>query len=92
MLIAYVSDERFVAVADALLTFHGEQGTWNLRSGADGSVAGELPPGRYAVTVARDGFGSKRSVVELAPEGVAGLGLAARPPRARIPPRATRSP
>ncbi|HVU77603.1 MAG TPA: N,N-dimethylformamidase beta subunit family domain-containing protein [Gaiellaceae bacterium] len=63
MLIAWVSDERFLAVPDALVTVDGTGVT--LRSGADGSVHGELPPGRHRVTVARDGFGSKRTTIEV---------------------------
>lgn len=65
MRLGYVSDERFVAVSDALLTFVSGSETTSLRSGADGSVHGDLAPGRYDVTIARDGFGSKRTVVEV---------------------------
>jgi hypothetical protein len=65
VLIGYVSDERFLAVPDALLTFDGGGRSWNLRSGADGSVRGDLPAGRYAVTIARDGYGSKRTAIDV---------------------------
>ncbi len=62
VLIAWVSDERFLAIPDALVTVEGA-GTF--RSGADGSVHGDLAAGRHAVTVARDGFGSKRATIEV---------------------------
>jgi N,N-dimethylformamidase len=67
-LIGWVSDERFVAVADALLTFVREGEAVDLRSGADGGVRGELAAGSWDVTVARDGYGAKRTVVEVGPE------------------------
>lgn len=62
MLIAWVSDEQFLAVPDALVTV---EGAGTLHSGADGSVHGDLAPGRYAVTVARAGYGSKRTTIEV---------------------------
>jgi N,N-dimethylformamidase beta subunit-like, C-terminal len=65
MLIGYVSDERFAAAADALLTFRSADTARTLRSGADGSVRGRLPSGSYALTIACDGFGSRRSSVEI---------------------------
>ena len=38
MLIAYVSDERYVALPDVLLEFEGEAGSFETRSRATGSV------------------------------------------------------
>jgi hypothetical protein len=64
-LIGYVSDERFLAIPDALLAFSGTM-TWaDLRSSADGSVRGDIPPGRYEVAIAHPRFGSKRTVVNV---------------------------
>jgi N,N-dimethylformamidase len=64
-LIGWVSDERYVAVADALLTFVGDGDVVDVRSSADGGVRADLAEGRYDVTVARDGYGAKRSVVNV---------------------------
>src|SRR5262249_2799842 len=50
MLIAYVSDERYVALADVLLEFEGQAGSIEARSRASGAVHAELPPGDYTVT------------------------------------------
>ncbi|HEX2036877.1 MAG TPA: N,N-dimethylformamidase beta subunit family domain-containing protein [Chloroflexota bacterium] len=70
MLVGYVSDERYVAVADALLEFESldppeaQQGqphrpTTAVRSTARGAVYADLPPGPYRVTLVKSGFGSK---------------------------------
>lgn len=68
MLVGYVSDERYVALADVSLLFESAGGPSGIetRSRADGSVAAELAPGRYRVTLCKDGFGPKRVEVELA--------------------------
>jgi N,N-dimethylformamidase len=61
MLIGYVSDERYVALADVAVEFtnaHGE--SWEARSRASGSIHCDLPPGDYTVTLSKPGFGSKR--------------------------------
>ena len=61
MLIGYVSDERYVALADVAVEFTNEQGeSWETRSRAGGSIHCDLPPGDYTVTLAKPGFGSKR--------------------------------
>jgi N,N-dimethylformamidase len=61
MLIGYVSDERYLALADVLLEFvDGRGDSWEARSRASGAVHASLPPREYVVTLAREGFGSKR--------------------------------
>src|SRR6187200_949101 len=67
MLIGYVSDEKYVALADVFVEFinaHGE--SWEARSRASGSIHCDLPPGDYSVTLAKPGYGSKR--VRLTPQ------------------------
>jgi hypothetical protein len=59
MLIGYVSDERYVALADVLLEFEGEPGVFQARSTASGAVRLELPSGSYRVALQKPGFGSK---------------------------------
>jgi hypothetical protein len=59
MLIGYVSDERYVALADVLLEFEGEPGAFTARSSASGAVRLDLPPGSYRVALQRPGYGSK---------------------------------
>ncbi len=71
MLIAYVSDERYVALADVLLEFEGESGSFETRSRATGSVHLDLTPGTYQVTLQKPGFGSKRVRVQVGPERAA---------------------
>jgi N,N-dimethylformamidase len=58
-LIGFVSDERFVALPNVLLEFEGEAGLFELRSTASGRIHGALPSGRYRVTLAASGHGSK---------------------------------
>ena len=66
MLIGYVSDERYVALPDAMLEFINDRGeSWEARSRASGSVHADLPPGDYRVVVQKPGFGAKFSRVGL---------------------------
>jgi N,N-dimethylformamidase len=61
MLIGYVSDEDYVALADVLLDF--EQGcrhVTSVRSTARGAVYADIEPGPYRVTLVKAGYGSKR--------------------------------
>jgi N,N-dimethylformamidase len=61
MLIGYVSDERYVGLADVALEFTNARGdSVEARSRASGSVHADLPPGEFLVTLSRPGFGSKR--------------------------------
>src|SRR4051812_44607567 len=61
MLLGYVSDERYVALADVLVELvRADGGSWEARSRASGSIHAELPPGDYVVTLQKPGFGSKR--------------------------------
>jgi hypothetical protein len=63
MLIGYVSDERYVALAEVVLEFSDDQGqSFEARSRASGSVYCDLPSAEsgYLVTLQKPGFGSKR--------------------------------
>lgn len=60
MLIGYVSDERYVALPDVQLEIEGQGRSIEVRSRASGAVHADIPPGEYSVTLAKDGFGSKR--------------------------------
>ena len=59
MLVGYVSDERYVALADVLLEFESASGSVESRSRATGAVYAELAPGRYRVTLQKPGYGAK---------------------------------
>jgi hypothetical protein len=59
MLIGYVSDERYTALADVQLEFEGEAGAFTTRSNATGSVRVELPAGTYKVALQKPGYGAK---------------------------------
>ncbi|HEY0983029.1 N,N-dimethylformamidase beta subunit family domain-containing protein [Schlesneria sp.] len=66
MLIGYVSDERYVALADVVLEFVNEDGSsWETRSRATGSVHLDIPAGKYTVTLQKPGYGAKRSQVSV---------------------------
>lgn len=60
MLVGYVSDERYVALADVLLEFEVGNVSIEARSRASGAVHADLEPGLYRVTLAKAGYGSKR--------------------------------
>ena len=60
MLVGYVSNERYVALADVLLEFRAAGGeVTTARSTISGAVYAELDEGIYQVVLGKDGFGSK---------------------------------
>jgi len=62
MLIGYVSDERYVALPDAVLEFVDSRGfSWEARSRASGAVHADLSPGEYRVVLQKPGYGAKFS-------------------------------
>lgn len=65
MLIGYVSDERYVALADVLFEFESQAGRVAARSHASGAVEADLPAGEYRITIAKAGYGSKRVELKL---------------------------
>src|SRR5690242_13723913 len=69
MLIGYVSDERYVALAGVQIELEQEgRSVAVTQSTPCGAVHADVPPGRYRVTLVQDGYGSKRSLVEIAPD------------------------
>ena len=65
MLVGYVSDERYVALADVLIEFETVAGSVETRSRASGAIYAELVPGTYRVTLQKRGYGAKRTTVTL---------------------------
>ena len=59
--IAYVSDENYVALPDVSAEFEAVESISKhvLRSSPRGAFYGDVPPGRYRVTLSRQGYGSK---------------------------------
>jgi N,N-dimethylformamidase len=68
-LVAYVSDERYVALPDVILEFEGDAGSFEARSRATGAVHLVMPSGTYKVTLQKPGFGAKSVRVEIASSG-----------------------
>ena len=65
-MIGYVSDERYVAVPDVLFEFENESGrVVEARSTITGAVRADLEPGPWNVALGRDGYGAKRTTLEL---------------------------
>lgn len=64
-LIGYVSDEWYVGLSDVSIELTGQDARFDLRSSASGAVVGDVPPGRYLVTLATRGYGSKRVAVDV---------------------------
>src|SRR5262245_27738117 len=61
MLIGFVSDEYYAALADVSIEFKDAGGSrFTCRSTASGAVLASLNPGEYEVALSRLGFGSKR--------------------------------
>lgn len=65
--IAYVSDEMYLALHGVLAEFEAlSDGTVTILSSSPrGAIRGELSPGVYRVTLAKSGYGSKASTVEI---------------------------
>jgi N,N-dimethylformamidase len=66
MLLGYVSDERFVALAGVEVELVGAGASVAARSRASGAIHSEIGPGRYEVILSKDGYGSKRVIADLA--------------------------
>lgn len=63
-LFGFVSDERYVALADVAIEFENARGdAYEARSRASGAIRVDLPPGEYLATLQKPGFGSKRERV-----------------------------
>ena len=68
MLLAYVSDESYAALSDVLIDFQqDDEPVITLRASARGIVEADLAPGRYNVTLAKAGYGSKSVSVDITP-------------------------
>ncbi len=66
MLVGYVSDERYVAIADVAIEIDRDGETVAVtHSTARGKVLADIEPGRYRVTLAKQGFGSKSVTIEI---------------------------
>jgi N,N-dimethylformamidase len=65
MLVGYVSDESYAALADVAVEFRSSTHHLLARSWVSGAVHADLPPGRYDVCLSKPGFGSKRVSLEL---------------------------
>jgi N,N-dimethylformamidase len=65
--IAYVSDEMYLALPDVLAEFEPVSGgtVRILRSSPRGAIYADLPPGEYRVVLAKSGYGSKTVVAKL---------------------------
>lgn len=60
MLVGYVSDERYVALAEVGIEFERDgQFVTVVKSTPRGCVYAEIEPGEYRVTLVKEGFGSK---------------------------------
>src|SRR6516164_9829073 len=69
MLVGYVSDEYYAAIANAVVEFRGAgERRLVVRSSASGAVEADLLPGTYEVCLARQGFGSKRVRATISPQ------------------------
>ena len=64
MLLGYVSDERYLALAGVEIEILGPHDSLATRSRASGSVHADIEPGRYEIILAKDGYGSKRVTVD----------------------------
>lgn len=71
MLVGYVSDEGYEALADVAVQFERDGAMAAVvRSMPTGAVHADIEPGTYRVTLARDGFGTKSTEVSVDDETV----------------------
>jgi hypothetical protein len=66
MLVGYVSDERYLALADVLVELEDPLVAVEARSRASGAIYADIGPGSYRVTLQKPGYGAKRMQVKLA--------------------------
>jgi hypothetical protein len=66
MLVGYVSDERYVAIADVAIEIDRDGETVAVtHSTARGKVLADIEPGNYRVTLVKQGFGSKSVTIDI---------------------------
>jgi len=65
MLVGYVSDEYYAALADVQVEFKAGAQHLVVRSAPSGAIHAEVPAGRYEVCLSKAGFGSKRIDVDV---------------------------
>lgn len=65
MLVGYVSNERYVAIADVLFEFRAADRVVTARSSISGAVYADIDPGSWQVVLGREGYGSKIVTVEV---------------------------
>jgi hypothetical protein len=71
MLVGYVSDEYYAALADVLLEFRGHDGARQVtHSTSSGAILAEITPGDYEICLSKPGFGSKRVKASLGTSGL----------------------
>ena len=69
MLIAYVSDENYAALADVAVEIcSADGGRLVVRSAPSGAVDADVPPATYDIVLAKDGYGSKRVRADIKPD------------------------
>jgi N,N-dimethylformamidase len=67
MVTGYVSDDRYVALSGVEVEILGPHSSLATRSRASGAIHADIPPGRYEIILAKDGYGSKRVTADLTP-------------------------
>jgi N,N-dimethylformamidase len=65
VLIGFVSDENYVALAGVDLEFENEAGSTVATSRASGSIYADIAPGHYRVALSKPGFSAKRVEVDV---------------------------
>jgi hypothetical protein len=66
MLVGYVSDERYVTIADVAIEIDRDGETVAVtHSTARGKVLADIEPGNYRVTLVKQGFGSKSVTIDI---------------------------
>jgi hypothetical protein len=65
MLIGYVSDERYIALTGVDVELTAAGAAVAVRSTASGAIYADVAPGQYQVTLAKDGYGAKKTTVQV---------------------------
>ncbi len=69
MLIGYVSDENYVALADVAIEFaQAGRGVTVVHSTPRGAIDADIAPGEYEVVLVKGGYGSKRVIMRADPD------------------------
>ncbi len=92
MLVGYVADEMYEAIHDVMIAFYRDGAhVTTVSSESTGAIRADVDPGRFEVVLAKDGYGKKRSTIEVGEDRTHDLRLLHTRPLGYVWPKWSRS-